>query len=457
MSTSDKMSRRTYVKTVGTAVAGLAVGSIIGYGASEALRPPVTLGPAVTQTVTETAGPTGPAIKEIKIALLDMMTGGGGAAGEEAKRIFDQYIEDYNAAGGVRRGPLKGAKITVVYADTQTRTEVARSEAERLVTSGEVCLIMGALWTSQTMPIKEVCDRYEFPLLNTGASNIALTQGANNKWFWRTMDHDAMFNQRIFAFQKDLQKKTGVQVKSLGLIYANDSYGIGWRDYVVNEMNKDKELGGYDIACDIPVVVGTPSVDSEVLAIRKAAPDILHMATHRPESILITKALRQYDVNQKLIIEQSSEILDTRYGDAVGKIADGQCSRAVSASDLNKPNTKAFSEKYKAKWNYDVGDWSSSACIQAATGMFENVLEPSVEPKVIQRAFNSLYIPAEELFVPWGIKFYPPGMFDAGQNMLASCVVEQYTGAYELHTVWPWDVASKEIVFPVPSYSARGI
>lgn len=316
---------------------------------------------------------------------------------------------------------------------------------------------MGAGFTSQTIPIKEVCDAHHFPMLSYGATGLQLTAGANNEWFWRVKATDGQFNQIMFTFLKELQKKTGVEIKTMGIIYANDSFGTGWRDNVVNTVNKDPQLGGYDIISELPVVVDTPSIDSEVLTLKKNLPDVLHDAMHASDTILLTKALRQYDINTKLFIDEAGEISYKAYGDAVGKLADGQTTRSPGDPDVNKAITKEFNDKFKAKYGEDLHDLSSVASMQVATLMFENVQEPSVAPEVIQRSFNSLYVPAEEMIVPWGVKFWPPGTYDAGQNILAGGSVLQYTGAYDLHTVWPFDVASKDIVFPVPSWTARGL
>lgn len=452
MTESKKVTRRDYLKTAGAAVVGLAV----GYGASEALRVPTPTGPGVTETVTMTGAAESP-IKEVTIGVLTTMSGGGAGAGQENKRVYDQYIEDYNAAGGVKRGPLKGAKIKLTYADNQTLPEVSTTEAERLVTSGTINLMMGGNWSINTAPQKEVCDKYGFPLLNDNSSRIGLTKGANNKWFWRSHPHDEVYLQNVFRFLKDLQKKTGVEIKTIGVTWVNDNYGIPQNEYLVNVLNKDPELGGYDVLYDIPVLTGTPSVDSEVLTIKKKVPDVHFLVSHLAETMLLVKTMRTYDVNPKLMIELSSEILDDRFGDSVGGLADGIASRAVWAPDVNKPLSLDFEKKYKAKWGYEIGDGCEGAAIQVATKMFENVQEASVEPKVLQRAFNSLYIPPEEMMVPWGVLFWPPGTLDAGENLLAGVCIEQYTGAYERHTVWPFDAASKDVAFPVKTWKERGL
>jgi branched-chain amino acid transport system substrate-binding protein len=455
----DKVTRRKYLQTVGAGVGGLVVGSVLGYGISQSQAPSQPTGGGQTQTTAMTSGTSGPPISEINVGVIEMFTGGGADTSQEIKRIYDQYVGDYNAAGGVQRGPLKGATIKLTYSDTQTNVEVGRSEAERLVTSNEVCMLVGCNWTSQTIPVKTVTDQHGFPLVNSAASNIKLTLGANNQWFWRPGPHDQLYLQRVFNFLKDLQAKTNTQVKTLGLMYINDNVGIAWHDYLVNTINKDPNVGGYNITSDIPIVSGTPAFDSEVLTLKKNVPDVFLMFAHAPDEYLITKELRQYDVNAQLVVECSSEILDQRYIQAVGNLADGIASRSVWSVDLARPDSQAFDAKYKAKWGYDIGDGSGLNTIQAVVKTFENLPEASLEPKVIQQACNSLYISAADSIMGWGTFYWPPGTPDAGQNMLASANVLQWQlpDLSIPHTVWPWANASKDVIFPVKSWTARGL
>ena len=80
----------------------------------------------------------------------------------------------------------------------------------------------------------------------------------------------------------------------------------------------------------------------------------------------------------------------------------------------------------------------------------------STEPAAIQKAANEINIPGSELVVPWaGIKFSTTGD-EIGQNTLGSGLIGQYQknseGQIVLEIVFPFDVASADMIYPFPKY-----
>jgi branched-chain amino acid transport system substrate-binding protein len=111
---------------------------------------------------------------------------------------------------------------------------------------------------------------------------------------------------------------------------------------------------------------------------------------------------------------------------------------------------------YKEKTGRDF----SGASARAFTGVqawFE-VLEKagSTKPDAIQAAANAIQIPGGQLIVPWaGIKFATSGE-DIGQNVLGTGMIGQYQkdkdGNIVLEIVYPFDVASANMVFPLKGF-----
>jgi len=71
-------------------------------------------------------------------------------------------------------------------------------------------------------------------------------------------------------------------------------------------------------------------------------------------------------------------------------------------------------------------------------------------------ATNKLHIPGDELVVPWaGIKFSTSGD-EVGQNTLGSGLIGQYQkgadGNIKLEIVYPFDVASADMIYPFPQF-----
>ncbi|MDB5960833.1 MAG: branched-chain amino acid transporter substrate-binding protein, partial [Massilia sp.] len=74
----------------------------------------------------------------------------------------------------------------------------------------------------------------------------------------------------------------------------------------------------------------------------------------------------------------------------------------------------------------------------------------STDPEAIRKALAATDIPGNKLIMPWkGIKF------DAqGQNMYsAGILVQIIDGKY--HTVWPFDIATTDVVWPMPKWNQR--
>ncbi|HSR10392.1 MAG TPA: branched-chain amino acid ABC transporter substrate-binding protein, partial [Thermodesulfobacteriota bacterium] len=96
----------------------------------------------------------------------------------------------------------------------------------------------------------------------------------------------------------------------------------------------------------------------------------------------------------------------------------------------------------------------SGTCARAFVGFF--VLADAINragstnPEAIREALAKTNIPAEQLITPWrGVKFD-----ETGQNILGDAIVIQWQGG-KSHTVWPFNLATKEMIYPIPKWSDR--
>jgi branched-chain amino acid transport system substrate-binding protein len=74
----------------------------------------------------------------------------------------------------------------------------------------------------------------------------------------------------------------------------------------------------------------------------------------------------------------------------------------------------------------------------------------STEPEAIRVALTKTDIKAADLLVPWaGVKFD-----ETGQNIGVRAIIVQLQGA-RYWTVWPFDVAARDVIYPIPRWSER--
>ncbi len=390
----------------------------------------------------------------IKIGAMPPLTGEGEGYGTEWKRIADMFMEEYNEAGGIPSGPLKGRKVELVYADSQSSVDVGVTEAERLITEEKVCMLTGIIYSSITKGVFSVTEREEIPLITAGASSRELTR-MDKKWFWRIQAHDEMCIQAMFVFLKDLNEKNPGAINTIAAMYANDEFGVASAD-AVKYWNADPELGGYELVADVFYPPDAADLSSECLTLKAANPDVVFAMSHTPDSILIAKAFKEQGVNPKLIIAQDGGFITEQFRDALGTLADGIISRAQWAPDIKG---KPIIDKYKALWEdeygYPMTELQGRYWMEPFVACKALELAGSTDNEELRDALNDMDISADECITPWGVKFSAlDAEPDGQQNMrpAESLIMIQYFGD-ELYTVWPSKYASKDLVFPVDFFT----
>src|SRR5207248_9362770 len=85
--------------------------------------------------------PLGAQPRTVKIGGIFPVSGPLAEVGQDCRAGAQLAVELLNAAGGIKA--MGGARLELITGDSQTRPDVARSEAERLITSGAQILTGG--------------------------------------------------------------------------------------------------------------------------------------------------------------------------------------------------------------------------------------------------------------------------------------------------------------------------
>ena len=119
------------------------------------------------------------AADEVVIGVVYPLTGNGAAVGLDAKAAYEvaaRIINDAHPPLGVAMGKgggldkLGGAKIRLVFADSQMDPQKARAEAERLITQDKAVAIVGSYTSATGATISQVTERYEVPYISADNS-----------------------------------------------------------------------------------------------------------------------------------------------------------------------------------------------------------------------------------------------------------------------------------------------
>jgi branched-chain amino acid transport system substrate-binding protein len=394
--------------------------------------------------------------EEIKIGVIYPLTGAAASTGIELRNAAELAAEIVNAdmkdlslplAPGAGLPNLKGAKVKLVFADHQGNPQVGASEAERLVTQEKVVALMGCYFSAVTATASQVAERLGVPFLNADSTSSTLTQ-RGFKWFFRTTPHDELFVQNFFAFLKDVAAKKKVQVKTLAVLNENTLWGAETAKL------EEKLAGeqGYKVAEKILYPAKSTQLTSEVQRIKSANADVLMQSSYLGDAILAMKTYKDLGYTPTALLANDAGFNDSEFLKTLGKDGEFILSREVWALDLaaQKPLIKKandmLQERYKVNFN-----GNSARAFTGILALADAINRAgSTKPDAVQKALRETNLPADKLIMPWdGIQFD-----ETGQNKLgAGIIVQVQDGKYV--TVWPFKLASKEIVWPMPPWSKR--
>jgi branched-chain amino acid transport system substrate-binding protein len=410
------------------------------------------------------------AVEEVKIGVIYPLTGGAAAAGRElragaelAAEIANNVMADLPMTMARNKGikSLGGAKITLIFKDHEGNPTLGADLAKKLILDDKVDGILGCYHSSVTKTVSAVAEQYGVPMINGSSTSPALTQ-RGFKWFWRTTPHDKWFTKDLFELLKGL---TEGKVKGVNAVPKKELMNLAsacekteWGSHVsglIADFAKE-----YDFSLRKSLLYAAKSADlsSEVRSLKAARPDAMLFASYASDAILLVKTMKAQKVSTKIIWGQDAGFEKPEFRDTLGEGIVGILTRTVFLPKVVeiKKLSGQVNNLYKKKTGNDLG----GASARAFTGLqtWVHVLEKagSTKPADIQKAANTIEIPGDELVVPWaGIRFSTTGD-ELGQNVLGSGLIGQYQkqadGTVGLEIVYPFDVASADMIFPMPQF-----
>lgn len=395
--------------------------------------------------------------QDVKIGVIYPLTGPGASVGGELRNALElaadiinsgaPSISDLPLSAGKGLPNLKGAKIKLVFADHQANPQTGASEAERLITQEKVVAIVGAYNSAVTATASQVAERAGIPFLNPESSSATLTQ-RNFKWFFRTTPHDDLFVHNAFEFLKEFEAKRGIKPGNIVSLNENGLWGTETGKLQAKLAPQYK----YDLVKQVSYAAKTTQLTSEVQALRAANPNLVLQSSYTADAILSMKTYKELGFSPDMILANNAGFTDTEFIRALGKDAEYVITREVWALDLanRNPLIKQVNDLFNSRYKINFTGNSS----RTFTGLM--VLADAInragstEPEAIRKALTETNIPGSKLIMPWkGVKFDAAGQNTLGQGILVQVVDGKY------NTVWPFSMASREVVWPMPKWDQR--
>ncbi len=394
-------------------------------------------GPTPTQP--PTVQPTQAPAKEvpvIKIGALHPVSGDAAATGQEMREALTFAIDEINAQGGIKS--LGGAKIQLVFGDTQTKPDVGVSEVERLVEQEGVVLIVGAYNSSVTKPATQAAERLQTPFLVDMAASDEITE-RGFKWTFRICPKSSWYARDQVDFVRYLDSELGFKVKRVALLHEDTDWGMS----VAEGQKKYLAEAGYEMVIDVAYPTSAADLSTQVMKVKEAQPDIVLTCTYLNDAVLIAKEREKLGMLNIPFVDAAGGTIVTGFIERLGATAEG----LMSVLEFSKYAPGAPSEvnaRFAAKYGKDLT--GNSAHSYVAGWVVADVLEraASTDKEAIRQALAQTRMPhSEKMILPASELYFD----EQGQNPNARMYIVQVQNG-ELVPVWPTAYAAAQVKLP---------
>ena len=344
---------------------------------------------------------------------------------------------------------LNGAKINVIFGDSQGSPSAGKSEAERLINEEKVVALIGCYQSAVTAEASQAAEDNKIPFLTTMSTAPSLTQQGLN-WFFRTTPNEETFVQNFYEFLQDIQGRKDIEVATLAIVHEDSVWGMEISEYE----ERYAEEYGYQVVESISYSADATNIANEVERLKVAHPDVVMQASYVNDAILFMQTYKEMKFSPDATLADGVGFIEPEFLKTLGGDGDYILTRATWSEDLvkTKPVIGTVNQMYRDHYGTNMNGNSA----RAFTGML--VLADAInragstDAAAIRQALLETNITSDKLIMPWdGVKFDP----ETHQNILGKGIICQIMDQ-EYHTVWPSNVATKELIWPMPQWAERG-
>jgi branched-chain amino acid transport system substrate-binding protein len=354
-----------------------------------------------------------------------------------------------NAGGGIKA--LGGMKLELLVGDTQTKPDVGRTEAERVVSQGAQ-MLMGSFDSGSTAAMVPVAQQRRVPFLVDIAAadpitaNVArsVKEGQQKvQYVYRNFPTGSTFGRKAVQYFSEIFTEAGVSPKRVVLMYCNDLFG----------QNSAKGFQAAYAATkptwEIVEVIAWPEppqdLSTEVARAKAAKPDVLAPIPRPASAQVLLPEIAKQRIEMLGVVSPGGPGLYETGQLAVLKEYLEYVMASVPWPNFKNPKTQALAAEYLKRSGGRMFDTNSGYSYDGMS-LIADTLEraKSTDGDAIVEALKKTNYTA-------GLMQYAgPVVFnELGDNPNAVPTMIQILGQKPV-AVWPKDAALQKLVFPRP-------
>jgi len=423
MSERRGTDRRTFLKTAGAAAGATALAGF----------------PAVLRAQT-------PAFK---VGVVHPVTGPIAEPGQACRLGAQMAADAINAAGGIKS--LGGMKLELLVGDTQSKPDVGRTEAERVIGQGAQ-MLMGSFDSGSTAAMVPVTQQRRIPFLVDIAAadpitaNVAkaVKEGQQKvQYVYRNFPTGSSFGRKAVQYFGEIFHEAGVSPKRVVLMYCNDLFGQNNAKGFQAAHAAAKP--SWDIVDVIPWPEPPQDLSTEVSRAKAAKPDIIAPITRPASAQLLLPEIRKQRLDILGIVGPGSPGLYEAGQLAALKEDLEYVMSSLPWANFKNPRTQKVAEDYLKRSGGKTFDTNSGYSYDGMM-LIADILEraKSTDPDTIVDAIKKTN------YTNGLMQYAGPVVFnEIGDNPNAVTTMVQILGQKPV-AVWPREVALQKFVFPRP-------
>lgn len=423
----------------------------------------IACGAAVAALMLGASAATQAQEKKFKIGVVYDYTGPLAGGGSELHAIGAKIMIDHF----IKKGGVEGYKIEAVYADAQSKPDVAINEAVRLVEQEKVDMLLGFFSSAQCVPVAARVEQLKKFMWITTCISSAVLENRNLKYVFRPQPSGKQFGLTSTDFiAQNAKAKFGVEPKDLkiAIVHEDGAYGV--------DVSRGNEEGAKKAGLKIVLKEGyaatAPDLSSLVTKLKRAAPDVIFHTGYNPDITLLLRQAREQGLRFKALVghgagygvyEKLKESLgtDVNYVFNVDPISIWLANEKALQADL-LPMIKMIGDEYeKARPGVTIRSAHVGMAASNTYLFFTQVLPRAirshggVDADALRKAAIEVDVPEGGTMLGFGAKFASDGPM-AGQNERAFPIIIQYVDD-KSYVVWPKSLQLREPVLPLPATS----
>ena len=401
--------------------------------------------------------------KKLKIGVIYDYSGPLAGGGSELHALGAKIMIDRFAKTGV-----EGYAIEAIYADAQSKPDIAINEAVRLVEQEKVDMLLGFFSSAQCVPAAARIEQLQKFMWITTCISSAVLDNKHFKYAFRPQPSGRQFGIMSTDFIAQVaQDKFHKPAKGLkvAIIHEDGAYGVD----VSNGNEAGAKKAGFDVVLKESYSATAADLSSLVNKLKRARPEVIFHTGYNPDITLFLRQAREQGLRFGALIghgagygvyDKLKESLgkDVNYFFNVDPISIWKTNPKALKPEL-LPVIKFVGDEYdKAK----PGTQIKSAHVGMAasnTYVFMTEVLPraikkygGIDAEALRKAALEVDLPEGGTMLGFGVKFEPADAAMAGQNDRAFPVIVQYVDD-KAYVAWPKSLQEKDPVLPLPASS----